>query len=95
VEQYGVPFGSAKIGQISPSGVNYKEVYLNDNGEVNKVMDNVVEGILKILAMSHQATKWLAPKTSTTWESRTWSKIALTSGTKRDTISWILLSFAL
>jgi hypothetical protein len=44
-----VPFGSAQVGQISPSGVNYKEVYLNDNGEVNKVMDDVVEGILKIL----------------------------------------------
>jgi hypothetical protein len=49
VEQYGVPFGSAQVGQISPSGVNYKEVYLNDNGEVNKAMDDVVEGILKIL----------------------------------------------
>jgi hypothetical protein len=49
VEQYGAPFGSAQFGQISPSGVNYKEVYLNDNGEVNKVMDDVVEGILKIL----------------------------------------------
>jgi hypothetical protein len=49
VEQYGVPFGSAQVGQISPSGVNYKKAYLNDNGEVNKVMDNIVEGILKIL----------------------------------------------
>ncbi len=54
VEQYGVPFGSAQVGQISPSGVNYKEVYLNDNGDVNKVMDNVVEGILTQDSMSHQ-----------------------------------------
>lgn len=48
-EQYGVPFGSAQVGRISPSAVNFEDVYLNDKGEMNEVMDDVVDGILKLL----------------------------------------------
>jgi hypothetical protein len=49
MEQYGVAFGDMHVSQISPLAIDLHEVYLDENGKMNLVMDNVVDGILKVL----------------------------------------------
>lgn len=43
MKEFGNAFGSTQVGRISPSGVNFKKVYLNERGELNGSMDKVVD----------------------------------------------------
>jgi hypothetical protein len=67
--------------------VNYKEVDLNEKGEVNKVMDDIVESILKILrginkivgtkTFHHVAIKNMVRDCISKWHQKGYNKLDL------------------
>jgi hypothetical protein len=44
-----VPFGDPQVGGVSPTGVDYEAVFLNEDGTMNGVMKEMVDGINGIL----------------------------------------------
>lgn len=52
MKRFGVAFGDSQPGRVkrmSPSNINYPEVYLDDKGNVTSKMDDVIDGVLDIL----------------------------------------------
>ena len=49
MKHFGIAFGDTKMGWISPSNIDYPAVYLDKDGNVSSVMDNVVDSILGVL----------------------------------------------
>jgi hypothetical protein len=44
-----VPFGDPQVGRVSPSGVEYESVFLNEDGTINGTMGAMVDGVIGIL----------------------------------------------
>jgi hypothetical protein len=44
-----VPFGDPQVGHVSPTGIDYEAVSLNENGTMNGVMKEMVDVIIGIL----------------------------------------------
>jgi hypothetical protein len=44
-----VAFGDICVGRWCPSAIDFRKVYLDENGAMNKVMDDVIDSIIKVL----------------------------------------------
>jgi hypothetical protein len=44
-----VAFGDIYVGRWCPSAIDFRKVYLDEIGAMNKVMDDVIDGIIKVL----------------------------------------------
>ena len=52
MKRFGKAFGESQPGRVkrmSPSNINYSEVYLDDKGNVTSKMDDVIDGVLDLL----------------------------------------------
>jgi hypothetical protein len=52
MKRFGKAFGESQPGRVkrmSPSNINYHEVYLDDKGNVTSTMDNVIDSVLDLL----------------------------------------------
>ena len=52
MKRFGKAFGESQPGRVkrmSPSNINYREVYLDDKGNVTSKMDDVIDGVLDLL----------------------------------------------
>jgi hypothetical protein len=49
MKEFGVAFADVCVGRWCPLAINFCKVYLDKNGAMNKVMDDVIDGIIKVL----------------------------------------------